>query len=183
MKVRLQPLSPLAWILTAMLAANLSLAGGAAFAAPDGLATGSVDTGTIRIETAWARPGLPGGTSAAYFVLANRGSEAVRLVGAHAPVAEETQVHRTVLEERMGPDGEPQQVMRMESAGTLELAPGDELIFRPGGLHVMFLQLTGPLEAGDQIRLTLFFDGHDPIVLDVPVLSPAELGPTMGSGM
>lgn len=182
MKVRPQRLSSLRWILFVTLAASLALAGGASGSKPEGPAYGAADAGPIVVHSAWARPGFPGGTSAAYFVLANQGPEAVQLVGASAPVAGETQIHRTVLEERVGPDGEPQQVMRMEAAGILELAPGEELTFRPGGLHVMFLNLTEPLEAGDRFRLTLLFDGLDPIILELPVLPPAGLGPAMGTG-
>ena len=181
MKVRIQRLLHPGWMLPMMTAAILALAGAVAGAEPHDLGA-AAHGGPIQVDSAWARPGLPGGTSAAYFVLVNQGTEPVRLVGASSPVARETQIHRTVLEERPGPDGTPHQIMRMEPAGTLVLLPGDELTFQPGGLHVMFLHLIEPLEAGGRVGLTLLFDGVDPITLDLPVLPPGELGPAMGHG-
>ncbi|HEY8531485.1 MAG TPA: copper chaperone PCu(A)C [Limnochorda sp.] len=181
MKAHLERLLRPRGVLPLVTAAILALAGVAAGGELREPGT-APDAGTIQVHGAWARPGLPGGTSAAYFVLVNRGSAAVQLVGATSSAARETEIHRTVLEERPGPDGTPHQVMRMEPAGTLVLPPGAELVFEPGGLHVMFLHLTEPLAAGDRVHLTLLFDGADPITLDLPVLPPGELGPAMGHG-
>ncbi|BAS27798.1 hypothetical protein LIP_1957 [Limnochorda pilosa] len=143
----------------------------------------SVAAGPVEIEGAWARPGMEGGHSAAYFTLGNRGDRELELKGARADVATDTQIHRTLLEERTAPDGSVQQVMRMVLAGDIELDPGEQVVFKPGGLHVMLLGLKRALAEGDTIRLALFFDDLAPVELEVPVLPPTETGAGMGMGM
>lgn len=175
--------SPPARFLAGLLLACLALAGGTGGVAAEARPAGGVEAGSVAIEAAWARPGFPGGTSAVYMVVTNRGEEPLRLVGAQTVVAQETHLHRTVLEERAGAGGETHQVMRMEDAGLLELAPGERLLFEPGGLHVMLVHLTQALSGGDRFELTLLFDGLDPITLAVPVLSPGEAPPAPGSGL
>src|SRR5690606_41294834 len=106
-----------------------------------------------------------------------------RLVAAQPAVAQASQLPRPVPEARAGAGGETHQVMRMEDAGPLALAPGERLLFEPGGLHVMLVHLAQALSGGDRFELTLLFDGLDPITLAVPVLSPGEAPPAPGSGL
>lgn len=138
--------------------------------------------GAVEVSDVWARPGLEGGTSAAYFSLVNRGDRTVRLLGAQADAAGRTEIHVSLLEDRVGPDGSVQQVMRMEPAGEVELAPGEEVTFRPGGLHVMLLDLLRPLAEGDRFQLTLQWDGLEPVELTVPVRAASETGHGMAAG-
>jgi periplasmic copper chaperone A len=107
----------------------------------------------IVVEEAWARPvTVSEGSrvhSAAYFTLRNLGSEPVRLLAAESDVAARTEVHETRLE-----DG----VMRMRARDDVEIPAGESLLFEPGGLHVMLMEVRQDLVAGDSLALVLRFD-------------------------
>jgi copper(I)-binding protein len=121
----------------------------------------------IRVEDAWARA-MPliheaSGTatnSAVYLTLWNVGTAADRLLGARTSAAASVELHRSLLE------GD---VMRMEKVDALELPPDSIVELRPGGLHLMLLDLAAPLEDGDEMELTLFFEQSGELVFRVPV--------------
>lgn len=129
----------------------------------------------IRIEEAWARPGLSGGTSAVYFTLTHEGEQPVTLLGADADAAATVELHETVLSEGSGGAG---QTMRMQRIDSLVVAPGETVKFVPGGLHVMLIGLQRRLAEGDEVQVTLQLEGRDPIVFRAPVLTggPAGIG-------
>jgi copper(I)-binding protein len=65
-------------------------------------------------------------------------------------------------------------VMRMRAvAGGLELPAGKAVELKPGGYHVMLMDLKQPLNAGDVVPVTLVFEGADKkretVELKVPV--------------
>jgi len=65
-------------------------------AADDGLTAAAV---TLEAREAWARPADSGATSAAYLVLANRGTTADTVVGLVTEAAESAAVHQTMQRE------------------------------------------------------------------------------------
>lgn len=69
-------------------------------------------------------------------------------------------------------DGEMAMVMR-EMAGGLPLPAGETVTLQPGGYHVMLLDIAEPLEAGDEIELTLDFESADDLTLTVEVAESA----------
>src|SRR5690606_36271661 len=107
------------------------------------------------VTGAWARPGDEGANSAVYFHLRNRGSETVTILEPRADVADDIELHDTVLEMVSGPGGTPQQLMKMEHIHHIEVAPGEDVVLRPGGLHIMLLGLRRDLAVGDSFTLTL----------------------------
>ncbi len=116
----------------------------------------------IRIEDPWVRPGLAGSNSAVYFRLVNRG-QTDKLVGVRAEAASEAAVHRT----RMDAQG----MMHMDPQEALEIPADDELIFEPGGLHVMLLELTHDLLLDEHTAITLIFELGGELTINVPVES------------
>lgn len=101
----------------------------------------------VKAEGAWVRASVQGqGASGAFMTLT--ASEPVTLVGVASPVAGIAEVH----EMRMEGD-----VMRMRAASTLPLVPGKKLELKPGGYHVMLMDLKKPLKAGTSVPLTLQF--------------------------
>src|SRR5690606_33365630 len=81
-------------IVTAVAVLAAALAAAAVFG-PAVMGQEAVDP-DIRIEEAWARPGLSGGTSAVYFTLSHGGNEPLTLVGAESDVAATMELHETV---------------------------------------------------------------------------------------
>lgn len=105
----------------------------------------------VKVERAWVRPTVPGQQgSGGYMKLTAR--EGQRLVGASSPVAGVTEIHEMKM------DGN---VMTMRPAGVLALPAGKAVEFRPGGLHLMLMDLKQPLVAGSSVPLTLLLkDGR-----------------------
>ena len=99
----------------------------------------------VRVEQAWVRPSVPGqqGTGGYMNLTARAGH---RLVGASSPVAGVAEIHEMKM------DGN---VMRMRPAGAIDLPAGKTVELKPGGLHLMLMDLKQPLVAGTSVPLTL----------------------------
>lgn len=101
----------------------------------------------VKAEGAWARASVQGQSGTGAFMTLSA-SEPLTLVGASTPVAGVAEVHEMKME------GD---VMRMRAVPGVPLAPGKPLELKPGGYHVMLMQLKMPLKAGTTIPLTLQF--------------------------
>ena len=63
--------------------------------------------------------------------------------------------------------------MEMVEIPELEL-PADETVnLKPGGYHIMFINIAKPLEIGQIIELTLNFEKADDMVIEVEVMEEA----------
>ena len=100
-----------------------------------------------KVEGAWVRSSVPGqhGTGAFMKLTA---SQATQLVGASTPVAGTAEVHEMKM------DGD---VMKMRAVPQLELPAGRTTELKPGGYHIMLMDLKKPLAAGTSVPLTLTF--------------------------
>lgn len=147
----------------AQLAADLAAA--VAAAAVDTVDT--VDTEVI-VKDAWVRA-TPGAAtvSAGYAVIANRGETDDVLTGVKTPVAGMTRLHASV-----GTDG----VMRMDEVSALAIPAGTEVALKPGGYHVMIMDLETPLNAGAEIPLTFTFRKRGDVRVGARVMPVAATG-------
>jgi periplasmic copper chaperone A len=131
---------------------------------------GEVNTlGALQIDTPWARASI--GTArpgAAYVTIRNTGAEADRLVSIKTPAAARPEVH--AMEEEGG-------VMKMRSAGSLDIPPGEEVRLEPGGMHIMLMKLRQPLKEGDSIPITFIFGEAGEITVTAPIASLAARTP------
>jgi copper(I)-binding protein len=50
-------------------------------------------------------------------------------------------------------------------ADGVEIAPGETVTLKPGGLHIMLMKLTGPIKKGDAVPITLTFEKAGEITL------------------
>jgi copper(I)-binding protein len=121
----------------------------------------TADHHAIAVERPWARA-TPGGakTGAVYVSLTNKGSVADRLLSATTPVAEKVQFHS--VSEEGG-------VVRMREMPAIEIAPGANVVFSPGGMHIMLVGLNQPMREGHAIPLTLVFEKGGKVDVMVPV--------------
>ncbi|HWX48214.1 MAG TPA: copper chaperone PCu(A)C [Roseomonas sp.] len=128
-------------------------------------------------EQAWSRPALARiGTAVAYLRVRNIGAAPVQLLGATTPVAARVEIHESVVEDgvarmRPHPEGVP-------------VAPGGEVAFEPGGLHLMLLDLHSDLKAKEVFPLTLRFTHGTAleVAVIVSVRAPAAQGSHSGRG-
>lgn len=101
----------------------------------------------VAVEGAWARAVMQGQrASSAYMTLVAR--EPLTLTGASSPAAGIVEVHHMKME------GE---VMRMRAVDTLELPAGKPVELKPGGYHLMLMDLKAAFRADTQVPLTLQF--------------------------
>lgn len=107
--------------------------------------------------------------TAAFMQLQNDGDEAVVLTGASSPVAGMTQIH-----EMATVDGE--MVMRQIEGG-LEIPAGRGQLLMPGGNHVMLMDLDDELAPGDEVEVTLEFEGGETMTMTLPVKEFTEEEP------
>ncbi len=121
-------------------------------------------TGKVAVQEAWARPGAAGGNSAIYFVIDNRQGQADTLLSAACDAAKTVELHTS----KMGSDG----TMMMEHQENVPVPAGKKLEFKPGGLHVMMMGLTGDLKPGDKITVTLNFEKAGSIAVEAAVREP-----------
>jgi copper(I)-binding protein len=112
---------------------------------------------------AWARPSPAGAPNGAVFgLLVNLSAEEDTLVSASTGAAEAVEFHETIMGEN--------DVMQMRPVeGGFEVDPRSFLELQPGGLHMMLINLTEPLEAGGTVDLILNFERAGEVQVSVPV--------------
>ncbi len=117
---------------------------GAAFAQPKpapAAATGA----TVKVEAAWARATVQGqlGSGAYMNLTATTGMQLIGVSTSSAAVAE---VHEMKM------DGD---IMKMRAVSALDLPAGKTVQLKPGGYHLMLMELKQPLAKGSTMPLTL----------------------------
>ena len=118
--------------------------------------------GTMRVEDAWARPSMGmDRAGAAYLVVVNDTGQADALLRASSPAAATVELHETSA------DASGQ--MAMHPVARIELPAAGRVALEPGGLHVMLIDLTGDLVAGQEIELTLDFEHAPDLVVTAAV--------------
>lgn len=114
-----------------------------------GLLLGTPALAQIEVKSPWVRGTVQGQkASGAYLEITSK--DAAALVGAASPVAGTVEIH----EMRMEGD-----VMRMRAVQRIALPAGRKVELKPGGYHVMLLDLKQPLAKGDMVPLTLRIEG------------------------
>ena len=105
--------------------------------------------GTLEASQPWSRPAAAGMNGAGYLSVSNKGTTPETLNAVETPAATRVEIHRM----SMGPGG----VMSMKPEAGPSLAPGQTVMFGPGGLHLMLIGLKQPLKVGDSFPATLVF--------------------------
>jgi hypothetical protein len=116
------------------------------------------------VKDAWVRGTVPQQKATGAFAQITS-AKGGRLVSVSSPAAGIAEVHEMAMEGS---------TMKMRAvAGGLELPAGKTVELKPGGYHVMLMDLKQPLKAGDVVPLTLVIEGADKqretIELKVPV--------------
>ena len=115
----------------------------------------------IQVENAWSRATAPGVKIAAgYVVLRNRGTTPDRLVGVASSAARKVETHVTVR------DGD---IMRMREVAGYDIPAGGAMELKPGGAHLMFVDVRKPFKEGERIPVTLRFERAGEIQTDFQV--------------
>ena len=119
---------------------------------------------TVSVHEPYVRLAPPNApASAAFMVLRNTGARDVRLVRADNPASRVTELHTHLNEGG---------VMKMRPVPAVEIKAGDETVLKPGGLHVMLIDLKAPLKEGEIVPITLGFDDGSSKRVDARVVNP-----------
>jgi hypothetical protein len=129
--------------------------------------------GGIRVENAWSRPAMQGGTGVVYLTITDSGAPD-RLTTIAAPVATKAELHESFTE---------QGVAKMRGVATLPMVPGTPVTLAPGGYHIMLMGLKQQLKEGDSFPVTLSFDHSVPVTATVTVRRMSGAVPKGGDAM
>ena len=131
--------------------------------------------GDLVITQAWSRA-TPGGAKVGggYLTIENKGSAPDRLIGGTADVADKVEVHEMAMSNGV-------MTMRPLDKG-LVIAPGKSVKLAPGGIHLMLLDLKGPLKQGDKVPVTLEFEKAGKVSIALGVESIGAQGPAGADG-
>lgn len=105
----------------------------------------------VRVDEPWVRATVDGQQASGAFMTLTS-TRAAKLVAVRSPVAGIAEIHEMTLENN---------VMRMRAIDALELPAGAPVVLRPGGYHLMLLELKAPLQVGKDVPLTLTVENAD----------------------
>lgn len=121
----------------------------------------------IVVKDAWVGrvpPSSP--VAAAYFTVENKGNTDDKLIGVTTDISGRNKIHETVTDK--------QGVTMMKMVDTLVVPAGKSVVLKPGGTHVMLMDLKGPVTYRDKIELDLKFQNAGDIKVEAPVKDLGE---------
>ena len=124
---------------------------------------------SLRIVHPFARATPPGAKSGgAYLTIENSGTTVATLVSAASSAAGAVELHQMAMDGGM---------MTMRAVRALDVPPGGKLELKPGGYHLMLLDLKQPLKVGDKFPLTLAFQNLGTVEIAVEVEAMGATNP------
>ena len=126
----------------------LALSGCSASSAGESTPTATASAAdALSVDRAWIKA-ADSGMTAAFGDLKNAGKTDATIVRAASPASPDIQLHETVA----GKDGS---TSMKEMKGGFVIHAGKTLELAPGGNHLMFMDLSAPIRAGDEVEITL----------------------------
>lgn len=125
--------------------------------------------GALKIGHPWSRA-TPAGAKVGggYLSIENTGSTADRLVSVSVPFAARAEVHEMAVKDGI-------MTMRPLENG-VDVPPGGKVEFKPGGYHIMFMELKQQLKQGEMMKGTLTFEKAGNVDVEFKVDSIAAKG-------
>lgn len=106
---------------------------------------------TVDVKDAWVRATVAQQKATGAFMQLTAKSDS-KLVDVKSPVAGVVEIHEMAMDK---------DVMRMRQIPGLALPGGKTVELKPGGYHVMLMDLKAQVKEGDTVPLTLVFEGKD----------------------
>jgi copper(I)-binding protein len=137
------------------------------------VATAAPAWAQVTVSQPWVRGTVQGQKASGAFMQL-KSAEGATLVGAQSPVAGVVEIHEMRMESN---------VMRMRAIPKLDLPAGQAVELKPGGYHVMLMDLKQPLKKGDTVPITLRIQGKDGKPQEVEVKAEVrDLAASSGGG-
>ena len=126
--------------------------------------------GSIKIENAYTRATVPGQQVAGGFMKIENKGIADQLLSASSPAAGEVQLHEMAMEGS---------VMKMRQVKDIPVPAGGSVELKPGGLHLMLMNIKAPLAAGESVLVKLKFAKAGEVEVKMPVNAMGQAGGAM----
>ncbi len=118
----------------------------------------------VTVKDPWVRATVSAQKATGAFMQITSAQDA-RLVEASSPVAGVVEVHEMVMEK---------DVMKMRAVKGLDLPAGKTVELKPGGYHVMLMDLKQQMKEGDTVPVTLVVEGKDKKRSTIEVKAPVK---------
>lgn len=131
-----------------------------------GVLAGAADN--VAVQDPYVRLAPPNApATGAFMVIKNNGDKDIKVVKAANPVSKVTELHTHLNEGG---------VMKMRPVQAIDIKAKGEAVLKPGGLHVMLIDLKAPMKEGDVVPITLTFDDGSSKQVDAKVVRPMPAG-------
>ena len=115
------------------------------------LTTTTAALAQVQVEKPWVRGTVAAQKSTGAFMTL-KSDKPVSLVSAESNAAKIVEIHEMKMDAG---------VMQMRAVPKVDVVPGKATELKPGGYHVMLIDIVKPLGKGDKVPLTLEFRGAD----------------------
>lgn len=119
---------------------------------------------TVTIGRPWLRSTLPQQRTTGGYIQLTASADA-RLIEAQSPVAGRVEIHTMEMSGN---------VMKMREAAGVDLPAGKTVELKPGGTHLMLLDLKRPLKPGEKVPVILFIEGKDKSRTNLSINMPVK---------
>jgi copper(I)-binding protein len=113
------------------------------------MANHEVKVGDLKLEKPYARATVPSQKMSGGFVKIENKGGADKLLSASSPVSKTMELHTMSMEGN---------VMKMREVKSIDIPAKGNVELKPGGLHLMFIDLNKQLKAGDVVPIKLKFE-------------------------
>jgi copper(I)-binding protein len=124
---------------------------------------------SVKVSNPWTRATAPGQAVAGAFMELTASAD-MTLVGARSPAAKTAELHTMSMDKG---------VMSMRQVKKIDLPKGKTVSLKPGGLHLMLIDLNAPLQAAQNAQITLIVNDRlgktSEIAVAVPVRAVADM--------
>ncbi len=118
----------------------------------------------VTVSDPWVRATVPSQKATGAFMQLTADANS-RLVAARSPVAGVVEIHEMAMAGG---------VMKMSPIPGLDLPAGKAVELKPGGYHVMLMDLKGQVKEGDKVPLILVIEGKDGKQQTLEVTAPVR---------
>lgn len=125
-----------------------SLAAAFALCALAAAPTAYAQDASLSVQEPWVRASVPNQHATGAFMRLTSTAPA-RLVAVESPAARNVEIHEMAMQDN---------VMKMRQVAGIDLPAGHAVELKPGGYHVMLIDLVSQINAGQHVPLTLVIE-------------------------
>ena len=125
----------------------------------------------LQIDKPWARATAPGASVAGgYMTIRNTGAAADRLLSASSPASAKVELHVHINDNG---------VMKMRQVPAYDVPAKGAFELKPGGAHLMFMDIKGPFKEGAKVPVKLKFEKAGEVNAEFQVGGMGGAAPSM----